>query len=108
MELHKQKCVPCEGGVPTLKPSQTKNYLKKTPKWKAIKNHHLYREFKFKDFKSAQKFTNKVGKIAERENHHPDIQLGCGYVNITTYTHAIGGLSANDFILAAKINRIKI
>jgi len=106
MELHKQKCVPCEGGVPTLTTNQTKEYLKKTPKWKAIKNHHLYQEFKFKDFKSAQKFANKVGKIAEREAHHPDIQLGWGYVNITTYTHAINGLSINDFILAAKINKI--
>ena len=62
--------------------------------------------FKFKDFKSAQKFANKVGKISERENHHPDIQLGWGYVNKTTYTHAIKGLSINDFILAAKINKI--
>ena len=108
MELHKQKCVPCEGGVLPFKSKETKEYLKKVSKWKAIKNHHLYQEFKFKDFKSAQKFTNKVGEIAERENHHPDINLGWGYVNITTYTHAIKGLSANDFILAAKINRIKI
>jgi 4a-hydroxytetrahydrobiopterin dehydratase len=106
MELYKQKCVPCEGGVLPFKNKETKEYLKKVPKWKAIKNHHLYREFKFKDFKSAQKFSNKVGKIAERENHHPDINLGWGYVNITTYTHAINGLSINDFILAAKINKI--
>jgi len=108
MELHKQKCVPCEGGTPTLKPKQTKEYLNKTPKWKAIKNHHIHREFKFKDFNSALKFVNKVSKIAERENHHPDINLGWGYVNMTTYTHSINGLSINDFILAAKINRIKI
>jgi 4a-hydroxytetrahydrobiopterin dehydratase len=68
----------------------------------------IYREFKFKDFKSALKFVNKVGKIAEREDHHPDIYFGWGFVSIQTYTHAIKGLSANDFILAAKINRIKI
>ena len=106
MELHKQKCVPCEGGTPTLKPKQTKEYLNKTPKWKAIKNHHLYREFKFKDFKSAQKFSNKVGKISERENHHPDIFFGWGYCKIKIFTHAIKGLAESDFILAAKIDKI--
>ncbi len=106
MELHKKKCVPCEGGTPTLKPKETKEYIKNTPKWKSEKNHHLSREFNFKDYKSALKFVNKVSNIAENEGHHPDIQFGRGYVRITTYTHAINGLSINDFILAAKIDKL--
>ena len=73
------------------------------PKWEVASWHELKRRFAFKDFKEALAFVNKVGVLAESEGHHPDIQFGWGYVGITTFTHAVDGLSENDFILAAKI-----
>lgn len=106
MELHKKKCVPCEGEIPVLKPAVSKEFQEQVPNWKIIKNHHLFREFKFKNFKSALTFVNKVGAIAERENHHPNIDFTWGKVNISIYTHAINGLHSNDFILASKIDRL--
>ena len=72
-----------------------------------MKNHHVEKEFVFRDFKTALNFTNKVGKIAEKEGHHPDIFLSWGKVKIITYTHKINGLHENDFILAAKIDKLK-
>lgn len=75
--------------------------------WEVINFHSLKREFKFPDFQLALNFTNKVGEIAEEENHHPDIYLSWGKVVVTIWTHVINGLSENDFILAAKISQIK-
>lgn len=77
------------------------------PDWKVVDDHHLERSFKFKNFKEALEFTNAVAKIAEQEQHHPDIYLAWGKVKITLWTHKINGLSENDFILAAKIDKLQ-
>lgn len=102
-ELSQQKCRPCEEGGQPLKGdaiTQLRQQLGKD--WKVIDEHHLEKEFTFKDFKQALDFTNRVGAIAEKEGHHPDIFLGWGKVKLTIWTHSVGGLSENDFILAAK------
>jgi len=108
MSLSSKKCIPCKIGVSKLKVVEIKSYLKKIKKgWKVVKNHHMEKEFKFNNFKKALDFTNSVGKIAEKEGHHPDIYLSWGLVKISIYTHKINGLHENDFILAAKIDKIK-
>lgn len=108
MQLTKQKCVPCEGGTKPLTPSEFAQYLAAVPRWKVIENDKkIEREFSFKNFIAALDFTNKVGEIAESEGHHPDILIfNYKYVKVTLWTHAIGGLSINDFILAAKVNEV--
>ena len=106
-ELTKKHCVPCEGGIPSLKGNELKNLKNKIKNdWKVIEEHHLEKEYNFKDFKQALDFTNKIGSLAEEENHHPDILLTWGKVKITIWTHAVNGLSENDFILAAKIDEL--
>jgi len=76
------------------------------PDWKVIEEHHLQKTFLFKDFKQALAFVNRVGEVAEREGHHPDLFLSWGRTDVTLYTHKIKGLSESDFILAAKIDRV--
>jgi len=76
------------------------------PEWEVRNWHELYRKFKFKNFAEALLFVNKIGSLAESEGHHPDITFGWGYAEITTFTHAVDGLSENDFILAAKIDAL--
>lgn len=102
MDLTKKKCVPCKGGVSTISEKWAKKLLKKIPKWK-IKNGHLWKTFKFKEFLPAMKFVNSVAKLAEKEGHHPDFHIHYNIVELEIWTHAINGLSENDFILAAKI-----
>lgn len=102
-----RKCVPCDGGIPPLEPDEIKDFLEEISKgWRAVKNHHLVKRYEFKDFAEAWEFVNFVGEIAEEEGHHPDINFGWGYAEITIFTHAIDGLSESDFILAAKIDEI--
>lgn len=107
-DLFKKKCVPCEGGAIPFDISDIHKYQKKVDGWELIKNpkeiYFLEKKFKFKNFIESQKFVNEVGKIAELEGHHPDIFFGWGYAKISITTHAIEGLSENDFILAAKID----
>jgi 4a-hydroxytetrahydrobiopterin dehydratase len=90
--------------------SEIHKYQKKVDGWDIIKNKKdnflLEKHFKFKNFEESQKFVNKVGKISEEEGHHPDISFGWGYAKINITTHAIEGLSENDFILAAKIDQV--
>ncbi|MDO8482937.1 MAG: 4a-hydroxytetrahydrobiopterin dehydratase [bacterium] len=104
--LADKKCKPCELGVGKLSSSDVEAFMTRVPKWSIKDNHEISRRFKFKNFAEALTFVNKVGAIAESEGHHPDIEFGWGYVKITLSTHAIGGLSENDFILAAKINAL--
>lgn len=104
MNLAAKKCVACEGGVPPLTGAALEPYLKEVKGWHVVENKKIMKEFTFPDFKNALAFVNKVGDIAEAEGHHPDIQLGWGKVVVELSTHAIGGLSENDFILAAKID----
>ena len=109
-DLLKKKCLPCEGGVPALDISEIHKYQKKIDGWEVKsdekKIYFLEKEFKFKNFLNSQKFINEVSKISENEGHHPDILFGWGYAKIKITTHAIEGLSENDFILAAKIDQI--
>ena len=109
-DLINKKCVPCEGGVSALALSEIHKYQKKVDGWDVKSNekkiYFLEKEFKFKNFLDSQKFVNELGKISENEGHHPDILFGWGYAKIRITTHAIKGLSENDFILAAKIDRI--
>ena len=109
-DLLKKKCVPCEGGVIPFDISEIHKYQKKVDGWDVIKNkadkHELEKKFEFKNFLQSQNFVLEVGKIAEQEGHHPDISFGWGYAKINITTHAIEGLSENDFILAAKIDKI--
>jgi 4a-hydroxytetrahydrobiopterin dehydratase len=107
MDLTQKHCVPCEGGVPPFDPAQASEYLKHVPGWTlADDGKHITREFKFKDFKEAMAFVNRVAEVANGENHHPDIYIFYNTVRLTNSTHAIGGLSENDFILAAKVNAL--
>tara|TARA_B100001059_G_C17312272_1_gene322588 strand:- start:137 stop:481 length:345 start_codon:yes stop_codon:yes gene_type:complete len=109
-DLLNKKCVPCEGGVLPFDISQIHKYQKKVDGWHVIKNDngifYLDKKFKFKNFLESQDFINKVGKVSENEGHHPDILFGWGYAEIKITTHAIEGLSENDFILAAKIDQL--
>lgn len=106
-ELSNQKCVPCSIGAEPLNHVEIENYIKSLSEgWTSIDDKKLEKTFKFKDFAEALDFTNKVGKIAEEEEHHPNISLGWGYVKINLYTHKIKGLHLNDFILASKIDEI--
>ena len=104
MNLTSKKCVACEGGVPPLSGTLLEPYLKEVMGWEVVDGKKIRKVFTFPDFKGALAFVNKVGEIAEAEGHHPGIQLGWGKVVIELTTHAIGGLSENDFILAAKID----
>ena len=105
--LDEKKCVPCRGGIEPLKGAAINEYAALlNDSWQVIDKHHLHREFRFANFREALDFVNAVGELAEAENHHPDIQLGYGKVRITLWTHKIDGLHENDFILAAKIDRL--
>ncbi len=104
MDLTKKHCVPCEGGMPPLDPERIPRYLKYAPGWASPDGKRIIREFTLKDFKAALDFVNRVGAIAEAEGHHPDIHWFYDKIRFELSTHAIGGLSENDFILAAKIN----
>ena len=108
MELTTQKCVPCEGGVPPLRGKALQDFASQlTLSWELIEEKIIRHTFKFKNFKEGVAFINKVADIAEAEGHHPDLNLfGYNKVTVTLMTHAINGLSANDFILAAKIETL--
>lgn len=108
--LLEKRCIPCQGGEPRLSSLEIENYLKEVGEdWRLFeKELKIEREFKFTDFKEAMKFINEVAKVAEQEGHHPDIHVHYNKVMLVLWTHKIGGLHENDFILAAKINNIKI
>jgi 4a-hydroxytetrahydrobiopterin dehydratase len=101
--LTKKKCVPCQGGVPALKGDDLSRLAEQLGGgWRVVDEHHLEKEFAFRNFREALDFTNRLGQIAEDEGHHPDILLSWGRVHVTIYTHKIDGLTESDFILAAK------
>ena len=106
-ELAEKECIPCKGGIPPLKGQALAELLKKLGNnWEVINEHHLEKEFTFKNFREALAFTNKVGALAEAQGHHPDIYLAWGRVKITIWTHKIDGLTESDFIMAAKIGQL--
>jgi 4a-hydroxytetrahydrobiopterin dehydratase len=100
-------CVPCRGGVPPLDRSEAERYLAEAPGWTLQDDgKRIERKFQFKNFEQALAFVNRVGELAEEEGHHPDLTFGWGYATVSLHTHKIKGLHENDFIMAAKINRL--
>ncbi len=111
-KLFEKKCAPCEGGVAAFDISEIHKYQKKVDGWNIVKNEKnvylLEKNFVFKNFLLSQNFVNQVGKLSEEEGHHPEISFGWGYAKVNITTHAIEGLSENDFILASKIDQINV
>ena len=107
--LAAKSCAPCRGGVPPLSPASAQAELDHVPGWRLEENAtRLTRRFEFRDFVEAIKFVNRVADVAEQEAHHPDIAVHWNKVDLTLWTHKIGGLHENDFILAAKVNRLLV
>jgi 4a-hydroxytetrahydrobiopterin dehydratase len=109
-ELSTRKCRPCGSGVPSLTASQIAELSKQVPQWQISPDGvRLRREWRVQDFATALDFFNRIGAIADAEDHHPDLHL-TGYRNVAIelWTHAVGGLSENDFILAAKIDQLPV
>ena len=107
--IHKQ-CKPCEGGVPAMHAAEINDHLPAVPAWRLTADgKRIRREWRVKDFPTALDFFRRVGELAEAENHHPDLHL-TGYRNaaVELSTHAVGGLTENDFIVAAKIDRLPV
>jgi 4a-hydroxytetrahydrobiopterin dehydratase len=105
--LTSKSCVPCRGGIPPLTEEKAREYAAATPQWTLAENGtRLFRLFEFADFAGAMGFVNRVADLAEQEGHHPDITIHWNKVELTLWTHKIGGLHENDFILAAKVDRL--
>jgi 4a-hydroxytetrahydrobiopterin dehydratase len=103
--LAAKNCLPCTGDTPRLTGGQIENLLPGVPGWKAVSD-RLERRFEFPDFRQAMGFVNRMADIANAEDHHPDFAVHYNKVDVTIWTHAVGGLSENDFILAAKLGAI--
>ena len=107
--LSQRHCVPCKKGGKPLPRNVCEDFLESLPQWKLNLNAtKVTREFAFPNFEAALHFVNRIGDIAEMENHHPDIELSWGKVLVNLWTHKVGGLSENDFILAAKIDELLV
>ena len=105
--LAEKKCVPCKGDAAPLKGAELERLANELEDgWHVVDEHHLEKEYKFKDFREALAFTNKVGELAESQGHHPDIYLAWGQVKLTVWTHKINGLTESDFVLAAKADQL--
>ena len=107
MDLTKKKCKPCEGGIDPLDQEEVSEYIKYIRNdWKVTENHKISRDYSFVNYKHTMDFVNKVADLAEEEGHHPVMHVYYGKVIIELWTHAIRGLSENDFILASKIDKL--
>lgn len=112
MDFAKKHCIPCEVGTPALTDEKAKRYQSLVTDWELVEHptktfmYKLHKQFKFKDFKEAMSFVNKVADLAEKEGHHPDMKIVYNRVTFDLFTHAIGGLSENDFIMAVKIDML--
>lgn len=105
--LDQKTCVPCQGGIPPLSQEEAEKLLTEAPKWKLLDDGtKLQRNFEFSNFVESMAFVNKVGELCEEEGHHADITFGWGYASVLFYTHKINGLHENDFIMAAKTNKL--
>jgi 4a-hydroxytetrahydrobiopterin dehydratase len=109
-ELGRRQCVPCKAGVPPLRGAALLTLQRQLgPEgngWRIVNEHHLEKDYAFRDFAEALAFVNRVGAIAEEQNHHPDLLLSWGRVRVTIWTHAIDGLTESDFVLAAKCDQV--
>jgi 4a-hydroxytetrahydrobiopterin dehydratase len=107
MALADQQCVPCRGGVPPLVAERIAELLRQLePGWESVRDHHLRKTYKLRDFKSALAFVDRIGAMASEQGHHPDLQLAWGKVVVEIWTHKIDGLTESDFIFAAKCDRL--
>ncbi len=107
MEFHQRHCTPCRGGVPPLTAAEAGRFAPLVPDWLVEdRATRLVRAVAFPDYAQALAFVNAISAVAEAEGHHPDIRFGWGYVTVSLHTHAIGGLHENDFLLAAKFDRL--
>jgi 4a-hydroxytetrahydrobiopterin dehydratase len=105
--LAQKECVACQGGSPPLQNDELARLRRELADgWQVVAQHHLEREYKFRNFRDALAFTNQVGELAETQNHHPDISLAWGKVKLTLWTHKIDGLTESDFIFAAKVDQL--
>ena len=104
--LAEKECVPCKGGIAPLKGEALAQLSRELGGgWRVVNEHHLEKEYKFKDFREALDFTNQVGELAEGQGHHPDIYLAWGKVKLTIWTHKNDGLTESDFVFAAKADK---
>ena len=106
-DLAAKKCVPCEKGTAALRGEELRRLHGQLRDWNLVGEERLEKEYGFPDFRTALAFVNRVGEVAEAEGHHPDLFLTWGKVRITLWTHSIGGLSENDFIVAAKADAVR-
>jgi 4a-hydroxytetrahydrobiopterin dehydratase len=106
-KLARKSCTPCTASTPPLAREQVDRLLADLNRWSMASGHHLSKTFSFQDFAQALAFVNRVGELAEEQQHHPDVHLSWGQVKLDIWTHAINGLTENDFILAAKIDELK-
>jgi 4a-hydroxytetrahydrobiopterin dehydratase len=106
-DLASMACVPCKGGVPPFTSEEIEPYISDLGNdWRVVDDHHLEKEYRFKNFREALDYTNRVGELAEEIGHHPDIHLAWGKVRLTVWTHKIDGLHESDFVFAAKADRV--
>jgi 4a-hydroxytetrahydrobiopterin dehydratase len=106
-QLREKKCVPCRGGIPPMEPEQAREYAAATPGWSlSDDSRRISRQFTFPTFPAGIAFVQRVADLAEEEGHHPDFEIHYNNVNIILWTHKIGGLHENDFIMAAKISEL--
>jgi 4a-hydroxytetrahydrobiopterin dehydratase len=106
-DLAQKQCVACKGGVPPLAGDELVRLAQQlNAAWEVVHEHQLEREFKFPNFRQALEFTNRLGELAESQNHHPDIYLAWGKVKLTLWTHKIDGLTESDFVFAAKVDQL--
>jgi|ERR1700694_1823306 len=106
MDLAEKTCVPCRGGVAPFSLEQSQALLQQLQGWQLVENHHLQKTYSFPDFKKALDFVDRVGALAEQQQHHPDLHLSWGKVAIEIWTHKINGLTESDFVLAAKCDQL--
>jgi 4a-hydroxytetrahydrobiopterin dehydratase len=107
-DLAQKTCVPCEGGIPPLPEDEVRRLLSLLNGWRVLDGKELAKDYSFRDFVQAVEFVNAITPVAEREGHHPDLEIGWGHARVRVRTHAIDGLSENDFILAAKIDQLPL
>jgi 4a-hydroxytetrahydrobiopterin dehydratase len=105
-ELAAKTCVPCRGDTSPLKGDGLLGLAAQVPDWEVVDEHHLGRRFRFKNFREALRFVNRVGELAEEQGHHPDVTFGWGYADVTVWTHKIDGLTESDFVFAAKVDAL--
>ena len=104
-DLASRSCQPCEAGTPALKGDELRRLYGQLDGWTVVSEHHLEKEYRFKDFAEALAFVNRLGAVAEQEGHHPDIFLSWGKVKVTTWSHDANAITARDLKLAAKIDK---